>query len=124
MDKKIILGSLAGLALLTAMAGCGTVSSSSNGNSATTSTPISAKITMLSNTAGIDDRLVGVAGAAENNSIVKVYNSGVLKFLAVSNSDGSFNFPVGDDVVNPASLTATAAGKAESSAISKTNPPQ
>lgn len=123
MKKHIILGSLAGLSLLTLMTGCGSVGGSGNG-STTTSTPVTAKITMLSNTAGIDDRLVGVAGAAENNSIVKVYNAGVLKFLAVSNSDGSFNFPVGDDLVNPASLTATAAGKAESSAISKTNPPQ
>jgi hypothetical protein len=107
------------------MTGCGSVGGSTSG-SATTSTPVTAKISVLSNSSGVEDRVAGASGAVENNSIVTVYTAtGQFKFSFASNSDGSFPyFPIGDDVLSSFLLTAKAAGKNESSAFNKTNPPQ
>lgn len=108
--------------------GCGTTKSILPSSSTTqTTAPAIVKIEIVSNLAGTPDVIRSAPGttmAVEPNSVIKIYNSmgAVTTYSTIADNLGRFSLNIGDNVLDPVILTATAPFKGESSQRGFGNP--
>jgi F0F1-type ATP synthase membrane subunit c/vacuolar-type H+-ATPase subunit K len=125
IGSMVLIGLMIGICALST--GCGTAAREilGAGLSNISSTPDIAKVSIQANTTPAADRVIGVAGAVDPNSVVKVYDlpvdGGALRYSGSADATGAFNIVIGDDQVGLCHLKATAPGKSESIPIALSN---